>query len=1012
MTKINSLIPQIINYAEQPSKDELTSSSINAVTPIKDEAISSFKLFGLHIAGLDLAQISNTKLSLEVPLQAGNKRINTNGKDAHIIIRPHTTAHLDIELAKNSDNQLVMKSFQMQFNRSIRIKNPVASLLNENKVRTTSTRIKDKIADLKLKGIAINQQGQIGVDAKVNAFKIINTNLSALQGTIKLPAINDALLVQLGIIPTAKNTDTPMLSDLSEQFHVQRLLKNLGTITELARYSLEVSGEARKIVAKDDSKTFQGREKPFHAKIAGSLDLNDQGDAVIVIDKSPISFSLGNYDVNGQIKIGNLGSALPTRLEATGSLAGSTTGMMLDGFCRETVKKVFPERGSVPRTEVIEPKHDKDVHYEISADEITLSSNFHLNAELRRSNLEINGSVDSSVLSKNPYIKIDDNGAKFSGAAALDLNLRNLHYSKRDGLNTTKGNLNVRVEPDKKTLESFPEIKPTEWQYKLRMDSENKARIKVPQFGASRFVRPVKNLEAHYDRVDTPSTRQIYEIGSADYFRQLQQISGAKLRSARDLRWLIDGKESMAERLTMIEHAKEHICLQSFEFRDDKTGWQMARALVNAKNRGVNVHVIVDSIGNTKAIKELAKPQPIYDYLKQHGIRLEIYNAGFEQGLRRIFGITQLYPHVFNVPEKKSFHNISGLINFLKQVLHEVDNERNSLSINDRNALKQSIHLLYGGSNETAPEESINELRHVLSEPIVDLSKLLSTLKRMGDTNYRSHEKYFIVDNNAAIIGGMNIADAYLGGTDKREEVSEENPLRYRDMDLKLEGEAVTEIYRNFRRNWWELSEERLPYEKPPYQQGNYAVSIIDHRPKEDGDHKVVNFYLYNLRSLKAGEKAWFETAYFLPRAALRPLQEELINAAKRGVDVRILTNSVQSSDFGHLVEAAVFDYRDLLKAGGRIFERKDNQMVHAKVAILGERLCTVGSANLDNRSEKLDREAVCAVFNEQMNRELSVHFERDMFAESNEVTLESIKTMPIKNEVKAAGMHLLSELI
>ncbi len=894
------------------------------------------------------------------------------------------------------------------------MKNPVASLLNDHKLKTTGTRIKDKIVDLKIKGIAINQHGQIGVDAKVNAFKMVNKALSALQGKISLPAIDESLLVEFGIIPPSKGTDAPLLSDLNERFNIRRLLRHLGHITEPANYSLEITGDKRTISARDDGKNIQGEEKRLDARITGAIDLNHKGDALIIVDKSPVNFSLGDYRVEGRLKIDNLGSRRPTRVDMTAKIAGSSKALVVDGFCRESVKKVFPERSSFLKPETEQVKPEKDVHYEISADKVSLRSNVHINAKLSSSNPKIKGTLASTLSSTNPYVKIDDNGAQFTGTVEANFNLKKLHYSKH-GLKGTKGSTNVRVEPDKKTLEIFPEIKPTEWKYGFRIGSEDRARIKVPEFGAARFVSPVKNLEAHYDRVDTLATKEnIHDIGSESYFRHIEKFTGAKLRKATKLEWLVDGKESMDERLRLIESAKSHICLQSFEFRDDATGWKTARALVNAKNRGVKVHVIVDSIGNIKAIKELAQAQPIYDYLKQNDIPLHLYNDNFEQALRTLFRVTETYPHVFDIPEKKSFHNISGMINFLKEVLDIIEKDEYSpLSAQHRKELQNALHLLYGGSEGDSTKASISELRDVLSQPIVKLPKLLSALKRMGDINYRSHEKYFIIDNATAIIGGMNIADNYLGGTNDPENVSEHTVLRFRDTDLRLEGEAVSDIYKNFRRNWMELTQERLPYQKPiAHSGGDYAVSIIDHRPKEEGDHKIANFYLYNLRSLKAGEKAWFETAYFLPRGALRPLQRELVNAAKRGVDVRILTNSAESSDFSHLVEAAIFDYRELLRAGARIFERTTNQMVHAKVAILGHTLCTVGSANLDNRSETLDREVLCAIFNEAKNSEMSAQLERDMFEQSNEIKLETIKNMPIKNELKAAGMHLLSEII
>ena len=194
--------------------------------------------------------------------------------------------------------------------------------------------------------------------------------------------------------------------------------------------------------------------------------------------------------------------------------------------------------------------------------------------------------------------------------------------------------------------------------------------------------------------------------------------------------------------------------------------------------------------------------------------------------------------------------------------------------------------------------------------------------------------------------------------------------------------------------------------------EGHSAASIIQHRPLEDGDHKVTNYLLYNLRTLKAGEIAWFETAYFLPRGVLRELQKELVLAARRGVDVRILTNSEATSDFKSLVEASVFDVRELLEAGARVFFRNQERMVHAKVMVLGDKLTMVGSWNCDNRSAAHDSEDVCTIYDRAINQEMTEVLLDDMMEQSDEITLHDLENRKLGKEFMSAAMLLAGELI
>src|SRR5262249_44842895 len=162
------------------------------------------------------------------------------------------------------------------------------------------------------------------------------------------------------------------------------------------------------------------------------------------------------------------------------------------------------------------------------------------------------------------------------------------------------------------------------------------------------------------------------------------------------------------------------------------------------------------------------------------------------------------------------------------------------------------VHNLLMGSRFASPQTAINELKQALHGNETTLGEMLQLLKRMEKASFRWHEKYLIVDGKTAIVGGMNIADEYLkGGSDVMLTIRDKVQPAWRDTDVLLSGDAVRDIYANFRRNWIVVSGVELP--EPPAikayhqldQAGGVDVAIIQHRPLEDGDHKVTNFILY-----------------------------------------------------------------------------------------------------------------------------------------------------------------------
>jgi cardiolipin synthase len=234
--------------------------------------------------------------------------------------------------------------------------------------------------------------------------------------------------------------------------------------------------------------------------------------------------------------------------------------------------------------------------------------------------------------------------------------------------------------------------------------------------------------------------------------------------------------------------------------------------------------------------------------------------------------------------------------------------------------------------------------------------------------NKRWHQKMLIVDGKAAVVGGLNIGDHYAyGGTTKK---TSDGDDPWYDTDMKIEGLAARDVTNAFVRNWdheahvrgekSDLSDDehhRMLDAAQPVEGGKSSVRFVQHRPVEDKDD-----YTHDLlyMAISASQKSIkIETPYFLPSKYLR---QALIDAAKRGVKVEIVTNSARVNDNKISTELARFVYPSLMAAGVEIHERVHNGMLHAKTATFDDEYTIVGSMNANNRSWLHDGETTAGI--------------------------------------------------
>lgn len=227
----------------------------------------------------------------------------------------------------------------------------------------------------------------------------------------------------------------------------------------------------------------------------------------------------------------------------------------------------------------------------------------------------------------------------------------------------------------------------------------------------------------------------------------------------------------------------------------------------------------------------------------------------------------------------------------------------------------------------------------------------------------RNHRKLLIVDDRVAYLGGFNVHR-----DSSRRAVGE---ARWRDTHVKITGPllkdaiAVFDRYMRLGRLW-----------QPRTTHGTYLL------PNRTMQCRHRLRCAFTDRFAVARERVWLTTPYFVPD---RYSQNRLLEAARRGVDVRLLVPGKNNHPIAQWASREA--YSRLLAAGVRIFEYQP-RMLHAKTAVVDYDWGTVGTANFDYLSFFVNDELNLFSDDASFNAELAAQFERDL-AVSLEVTAE-----------------------
>ncbi|AMT91037.1 cardiolipin synthase ClsB [Pseudomonas glycinis] len=250
-----------------------------------------------------------------------------------------------------------------------------------------------------------------------------------------------------------------------------------------------------------------------------------------------------------------------------------------------------------------------------------------------------------------------------------------------------------------------------------------------------------------------------------------------------------------------------------------------------------------------------------------------------------------------------------------------------------------------------------------LSDAGVHLQIFDPAPKHLGiRTNWfrRLHRKIVVVDGLIAFIGGINFSGDHL---------ADFGPEAKQDYSVEIQGPVVADIHHfallqsgrpGRARFWWQRRRQRL--EEMAFTDHDGQVRLV-FRDNDQHNTDIEDVYLQVLR--KAKRRVIIANAYFFPGYRLL---REIRNAARRGVEVRLILQGQPDMLVAKLAARMTYDY--LLRAGVQIHEYCQRPL-HGKVALVDDDWSTVGSSNLDPLSLSLNLEANVLIRDRAFNQHL-----------------------------------------
>jgi cardiolipin synthase len=268
--------------------------------------------------------------------------------------------------------------------------------------------------------------------------------------------------------------------------------------------------------------------------------------------------------------------------------------------------------------------------------------------------------------------------------------------------------------------------------------------------------------------------------------------------------------------------------------------------------------------------------------------------------------------------------------------------------------------------------------------------------------NYRNHRKIVVIDGKIAYTGGMNVGQEYIDGGKKYKS--------WRDTHLRFEGDSVNILQAIFAIDWYNTVPKEDIFDPKYFPTLTEKVELTGNLPVQfptsgyDSPWPAI-MHLYFSFITMAQKEIYIVSPYFIPEASLLVA---LKTAAMRGVKVTILMAGVYDNPIPYWAAFSYFE--ELLKCGVRIFQYQKGFM-HAKILSCDSLMCTIGTANFDIRSLKLNYEVNAVFYDEKLTKGIEQQIVKDL-ENSKEVTLTDFNQISLLVRLRNSLMKLFSALL
>ncbi len=256
--------------------------------------------------------------------------------------------------------------------------------------------------------------------------------------------------------------------------------------------------------------------------------------------------------------------------------------------------------------------------------------------------------------------------------------------------------------------------------------------------------------------------------------------------------------------------------------------------------------------------------------------------------------------------------------------------------------------------------------------------------------NFRNHRKIVVVDGAVGWVGGHNVGDEYMGRDPRFG--------HWRDTHMRIAGTAVLGLQLSFLEDWHWAQDRilELSWDAKPAENGA-AVLIL---PSGPADRVETASLMFQHAIHSAAKRVWIASPYFVPDEAVTGA---LQLAALRGVDVRVL---IPDKPDHLLVYYAAFAFARAMLENGIQLCRYGPGFLHQKTFLIDDRVSGIGTANLDNRSFRLNFEVTAITVDERFASKVEQMFVDD-FSSATTMSVADLDALPWWKQAAARAAYL-----